>query len=150
VAEAPQDDAVDEADPIRAALEEALGGADEPAPSAAQPSDAPAGPPLSQGERDALRVAVQNCWNVGSLSSAALATTVVVGVSMGRDGRPDVGSVRLIGSEGGSGEAVNQAFEAARRAIIVCGSSGYDLPEDKYERWRDIEMTFNPEEMRIK
>lgn len=132
---------------INSALEEALGEEEE---TAAPQSAAPAGPPLSQGERDALRVAVQRCWNVGSLSSAALATTVIVGVSMERDGRPDTGSIRLIGSEGGSDAAARQAFEAARRAIIRCGANGFDLPEEKYERWQDIEMTFNPENMRIK
>ena len=40
--------------------------------------------------------------------------------------------------------------EAARRAIIRCGASGYNLPVEKYDQWRDIEMTFNPERMRIK
>ena len=47
------------------------------APSA----DIPRGPPMTQGEREALRVAVQQCWNVGSLSSEALRTTVVVSVN---------------------------------------------------------------------
>ncbi len=143
----PEENTETDADAINSALEEALGETQE----TAAPQDAvPAGPPLSQGERDALRVAVQRCWNVGSLSSAALATTVIVGVSMERDGRPDVESIRLIGSEGGSDAAARQAFEAARRAIIRCGTNGFDLPEEKYDRWQDIEMTFNPENMRIK
>ena len=43
-----------------------------------------------------------------------------------------------------------QAFEAARRAIIRCGAQGFDLPREKYDHWRDIEMVFNPEKMRIK
>lgn len=110
----------------------------------------PTGPPLTAGEKDALRVAVENCWNVGSLSSEALQTTVVVGVQMAQDSRPIVGSIRMISSSGGSDSAAKQAYEAARRAIIRCGATGYDLPKDKYDRWRDIEMTFNPEKMRIK
>ena len=40
--------------------------------------------------------------------------------------------------------------EAARRAIIRCGARGFELPPEKYEQWRDIEMTFDPERMRIK
>ena len=40
--------------------------------------------------------------------------------------------------------------EAARRAIIRCSRDGYQLPPDKYAHWRDIEMTFNPERMRLK
>jgi hypothetical protein len=111
---------------------------------------APSGPPLSAGEKDALRVAVQDCWNVGSLSSLALETTVVVAVSLTQDGKPVVPSIRQVGSEGGTSASVNQAFETARRAIIRCGARGFQLPSDKYNQWKDIEMTFNPERMRIK
>ena len=111
---------------------------------------APQGPPLTVGEKDALRVAVQNCWNVGSLSSEALRTTVVVGVEMAEDGKPLTGSIRMISASGGDGAAARQAFEAARRAIIRCGAGGFDLPVEKYDHWQDIEMTFNPERMRIK
>jgi hypothetical protein len=126
-------------------LAEALGSAAE-APAA----PAPLGPPLTQGEREALRVAVSRCWNVGSLSSEALATTVVVAVGMRPDGTPDAATIRLVSSEGGAGPAVRQAFEAARRAIIRCGAQGFPLPAEKYDRWREIEMTFNPEAMRIR
>lgn len=110
----------------------------------------PSGPPLTGGEKDALRVSVQRCWNTGSLSSEALRTTVVVAVQMSEDGKPDIGSIRMMSSSGGSDASARQAFEAARRAIIRCGASGYNLPKEKYAQWRDIEMTFNPEKMRIK
>jgi hypothetical protein len=53
-------------------------------------------------------------------------------------------------SSGGSSAAARQAFEAARRAIIRCGASGYDLPAEKFGQWQTIEMTFNPERMRVK
>ncbi|MBL4768172.1 MAG: energy transducer TonB, partial [Rhodobacteraceae bacterium] len=129
--------------PINNALAEALAGTDTPTPE-------PTGPPLSQGEKDALRVSVSRCWNVGSLSTAALAVTVVVGVSMTPEGKPEASTIRLLSSSGGDGGAAKQAFDAARRAIIRCGSSGFDLPSEKYGHWRDIEMTFNPERMRNK
>ncbi|MFB9150900.1 energy transducer TonB [Roseovarius ramblicola] len=131
-------------DAVSDALAAALG--EESAP-ATRPAS---GPPLSAGEKDALRVAVQQCWNVGSLSSDALATTVVVAVEMAETGRPDIASIRMLSHSGGTANAARQAFEAARRAIIRCGADGYDLPSEKYARWRDIEMTFNPEKMRIK
>ena len=129
---------------VNDALAEALG------QSGTSSNDTPQGPPLTAGEKDALRVAVQNCWNVGSLSSEALRTTVVVGVEMSEDAKPVVSSIQMLSASGGSGDAAKQAFEAARRAIIRCGSGGFDLPVEKYDRWRDIEMTFNPERMRIK
>lgn len=136
---APQDNAVEDA--VAAALSDA----NRPTASAA-----PSGPPMTDGEKDALRLAVQQCWNVGSLSTDALRTSVTVGVSMTRDGRPDNGSIRMLGFEGGSETAARQAYEAARRAIIRCGQSGFALPVEKYDHWRDIEMVFNPERMRIR
>ncbi|MDE4173310.1 energy transducer TonB [Phaeobacter sp. PT47_59] len=142
--EAPQSDTPVERSAVEDALAAALaGGADVEAPE-------PSGPPLTSGEKDALRVAVSQCWNVGSLSSDALRTTVTVGVSLSQDGKPDVGSIRMLSSTGGSAAAAKQAYEAARRAIIRCGSRGFQLPPEKYAQWRDIEMTFNPERMRIK
>lgn len=131
-------------DAVADALAEAIaGGGDVIAPE-------PSGPPLTFGEKDALRVAVSSCWNVGPQSTEALNTTVVVGVSLSQEGKPDVGSIRMLSSTGGSGTAAKQAFEAARRAIIRCGAKGFQLPPEKYGQWRDIEMTFNPERMRIK
>ncbi|MEL6466964.1 MAG: energy transducer TonB [Pseudomonadota bacterium] len=131
----------DTSEDVNDALREALGGAEQ---------EIPQGPPLSAGEKDALRVAVSNCWNVGSLSSEALQTTVVVTVDMTQDGKPVVPTIRLASSSGGSQAAAQQAFEAARRAIIRCTRDGYDLPVEKYGQWKEIEMTFNPERMRIK
>ena len=110
----------------------------------------PSGPPLTSGEKKAMRVAVSRCWNVASLSTDALETIVVVGFSLTRDGRVVDGSLRMLDSVGGSADSAIKAFEAARRAILRCGAKGYVLPADKYSQWQDIELTFNPERMRIK
>jgi len=118
--------------------------------SASRPTPSRGGPPMTAGEKDALRVSVQQCWNVGSLSSDALRVTVTVAVSMNENGKPDNASIRMVGSEGGADGAVKQAFEAARRAIIRCGARGFPLPAEKYGEWAEIEMVFNPEKMRIK
>ncbi len=126
---------------VEAALAAALGGGADQAPT---------GPPMTAGEKEDLRVAVSACWNVGSLSSEAIATTVVVAVSMEQNGTPRIETIRMLSSSGGSADAARQAFEAARRAIIRCGTRGYDLPAEKYGHWRDIEMTFNPERMRVR
>ncbi len=143
---APTQPAVD-TDAVAAALAEALGGQDTPAATAPA---APTGPPLTSGEKESLRLAVSACWNVGSLSSEALRTTVVVSVAMNQDGTPQTNTITMTSSSGGSQAAAGQAFEAARRAIIRCGSRGYQLPLDKFGQWQNIEMTFNPERMRIK
>lgn len=141
-------------DAVAAALAEALAeAAEEPAPqqqAAASQSSAPSGPPMTAGEQDALRVAVQQCWNVGALSMEALRTTVTVGVSVGQDGVPEAGSITLVSSSGGSDTAVRQAFEAARRAIIRCGARGFPLPPEKYDQWREMELVFDPNGMRMR
>ncbi len=108
------------------------------------------GPPITQGEKEGFILAIRQCWNVGALSSDSLRVTVVVGVAMLPDGKPDNGSIQMLSSDGGSGAAVRQAFEAARRAIIRCGVNGYDLPREKYAQWKQVQITFNPERMRIK
>ncbi|CUH39785.1 hypothetical protein JSE7799_02513 [Jannaschia seosinensis] len=126
-----------------AALAEARGGGT-PAPAA------PAGPPLTQGERDGLRVAVSRCWNVFSLSTEALRTTVTIYMQMDPNGVPNPNTLRLVGFEGGSQAAAQQAFEVGRRAIFRCGRDGFDLPPEKYEQWKEIEMSFDPSQMRLR
>lgn len=141
----PQAPAAEETDPLAAAIAAAVAEAAS-APTAATPS----GPPLSSGAREGLRFAVQQCWNLGTSSSEALRITVTISVQMSRDGVPQQNSVRMIENSGGSDTAVNRAYEAARRAVLRCGVSGYDLPIESYDHWRTIELTFNPEEMRLR
>jgi len=130
--------AVDEA--LAAAL---TGGAD-----SASDATAPSGPPLTSGERDGLRLAISRCYNVGALSSEALGVNIYVSVEMARSGKPVINSIKLLRSENGSDAAAKQAYEAARRAIIICGNDGFDLPAEKYDQWKTVEIKFNPESMR--
>lgn len=126
---------------VNDALAEALGGDPEP-------QGTPQGRPLTRGERDGLRVAVEQCWNGGSLSTDALQTTVVLLVGLGQDGVPIANSIRLLESKGGSGAGTDQAFQAARRAVLRCGAQGFDLPADNYARWKEIELEFDPARLR--
>lgn len=141
--EAPATDAVADA------LAEALSGEASEDPASGT-GTASSGPPLTGGEKDALVIAVKACWNVGALSTEALNTTVTVGVSMDPGGKPIQSSFRMVGFEGGNEAAARQAYEAGRRAIIRCARDGYPLPPEKYAQWREIEIVFNPEKMRMK
>lgn len=125
---------------VEAALEAAL---------AAQPSPAPLGPGLTGSERETFRLSVRACWNVDPGAEWAR-VSVKVGFSLTRDGKVD-GNVRLVGFEGGSEAQANTAFLVARRAILRCqGSGGYRLPAEKYDHWRDVEITFDPTSMRLR
>jgi hypothetical protein len=69
---------------------------------------------------------------------------------MTRDAKPDTASISLLGAQGGDDGAVRTAYEAARRAILRCGNDGFPLPAEKYQQWAQVEMTFNPEGMRVR
>ncbi|TDT75220.1 cell division and transport-associated protein TolA [Litoreibacter halocynthiae] len=106
--------------------------------------------PITRSEKGAFILGIQKCWNVGALGTDALAVSVVVGFQMEQNAKPIVGSIRMISSTGGSGVAVEKAYEAARRAIIRCGASGYNLPLDKYDQWREVEVSFNATKKEIR
>ena len=109
----------------------------------------PSGPPLTGGEADAFRVAVGGCWVVDPGARSA-GVKVTVSFSLGRDGKVVANDIRQVSATGGNPAAQRAAFDAARRAILRCQKGGYPLPVEKYEHWRDIEMTFNPEGMQVR
>ena len=104
----------------------------------------PSGPPLTRQEKDSLRISVSRCWNKNSLSRESMDVTVTVLFNMLENGYPENESIKMITSTGGSPAAVKIAYKSARRAILRCGSSGFDLPEEKYSQWKTIEMVFDP------
>ena len=128
------------ADPVAAAVAAA---------AASAPANAVAdGPPMTGSEKESFRVAVNACWNVDPGAEWAR-VTVVVGFSLGQDGKVQ-GEPRLVSASGGTDAQANTAFQTARRAILRCQSSGYQLPADKYNEWKDVEITFDPSGMRLR
>ncbi|WP_154444446.1 hypothetical protein [Halovulum marinum] len=119
------------------------------APASAPPAAAaevPQGPPLTAGEKDALRLAVQRCWNVPAGLANAEDLRVVVAVELAPDGRI-IGAPRLIEPTSSSRPEIRVAFEAARRALLRCQAGGYQLPREKYAQWKNLEVAFDPEGM---
>ena len=103
---------------------------------------------MTGAEKDAFRVAVQQCWVVDPGSQAGR-VTVTVEFELGRDGKV-AGQVSLIDHNAESDSAANSAYESARRAILRCQTqNGFPLPPEKYEQWRRVQMTFDPEQMVI-
>lgn len=107
------------------------------------------GPPLTQSERDGIRVAINAHWNTGALSLEAAQTSVSIRFQMLPNGSPDPDTIRLDGSEGGSPAAVQQAFEVGRRAILMWGLEGHSLPPEKYNRWREMIVDFRPQGLTV-
>ena len=84
------------------------------------------------------------CWNKSSLSEEALNSAVTLQLKMTEEGFPKKESIKLIKASGESDIAIKSLFQAARRAILVCGSKGLDLPPEKYEEWKIITIIFDP------
>ncbi|UWQ06953.1 hypothetical protein [Aliiroseovarius crassostreae] len=140
----PQAPASSAANAVASAVSDAIAGGERETPQ----QDAPEGPPLTRGEKEGLRLAVKQCWSSGAFSSDAMRTTVVVMVDMDRDGKPS--NISMIGWDGPNKVAADVVFRAARIAVLRCGQRGYDLPTDKYSQWRQIELTFDPNKMRLR
>lgn len=140
-----------EADAIAAALAEATA---EPAAETGG-QDLPEGPPMTAGEMEGLRVAINKCWNIGSLSTAATTVKVSLRVEMSEDGSPRIETIRMTGYQGGDEAAAQQAFEAAKRAVIRAvrgcgGAPGYDLDPAKYDQWNVMNLNFDASGMRLR
>lgn len=142
------DDAIIQEDPAQqlANSEIISSNSNEPTQSA---RNAPAGPKLTDKEKDNLRVAVGRCWNRNSLSREALEVTVTVLFNMSEAGYPEYKSIKKVDSFGGSAIAAENAYQAAKRAIMICGREGFVLPEEKYAHWKTIEMVFDPIKLRM-
>ena len=84
---------------------------------------------------------VAACWSISALSPEAQATTVTLGVALGPDAVPRVEAITLLASDAPAA-AAQEAFEAARRAVLRCGASSLSLPPDHYDQWRHMELTF--------
>jgi hypothetical protein len=107
------------------------------------------GEPLTEGEIGDFSRVIGNKWNLGSASTDALRTTVVIRVTFGPDASPT--GFELVESDGPTDAATRTAFEAGRRAIIrASGDGGIPLPLDKYETWKVLELEFNPNGMRMR
>mgnify|MGYP003308139989 CR=1 FL=1 len=101
------------------------------------------GNPLTETETDNLQAAIQACWlrDPGSLAEDVKLTVLM---SLDRNGRVNPTSIQVAEISGGDEDAQKVAFRRAKIAIISCGKNGYKLPPNKYERWREIEVVFDP------
>lgn len=72
-----------------------------------------------------LESVVYPCWNIGVLSAAAQNVSLRVSFELNSARRHVQDSISLVEAVGGEESAIQQAFEAARRAIMRCEGNGY-------------------------
>ena len=63
---------------------------------------------------------------------------------MNSDGTVQHDSIKLLNSfEEKDKLLVNEVFDEAKKALINCENGENNLPFEKYEHWKEIEMSFN-------
>jgi len=96
----------------------------------------------------AIQKQMADCWPVDVGNQNAY-VTLTVRFSLDKDGRVQ-GAVQLVEAKGGNDRSVRSAFTYAKRGIFKCQRQlkGFNLQQFDYEKWREIIMTFNPNNMR--
>lgn len=140
--EAPSQPARDNRQAVTDALAEALG-------DAGSETEPAGGPELNDSEIAGLIGAISREWSV-DIGSRSADVTVVLEIELTEEGRL-ASTPRLVSADSEDSAAVEAAMRRARSALIaVSRDGGFALPAEKYEDWRRIEITFNPENMRLR
>ncbi len=102
---------------------------------------------LTISDVDFLRRQIERCWTVPAGARDAENLVVKIRIALNVDGTlrgsPEIVDRARMDKAGQ--EFYRTAAESARRAVLQCAP--YKMPRDKYERWRDIVLTFNPKQM---
>ena len=107
-------------------------------------SKATGGEKLSQTELDALKGLVEKNWTV--MPGQVTATDIKIVVRFELDQNGDVVGDPEVTSSGGDGSSLRALEGGARRAVMK--SAPFDqLPRDKYDTWKVVELSFYPSEM---
>jgi colicin import membrane protein len=94
---------------------------------------------MTADELAALRARMEGCWNMPSGATSHVELRTVVRIALNEDGSLS-GMPEILESPSGTYAVV--APESVVRAVRRCAP--YDLPVEKYEDWREIEITFDP------
>ena len=99
---------------------------------------------LSASEIDALRARMVACWRAPIDAADPDRLVVRVRFSLRRDGSLESGP-DLLTPINRADRALVVAGENAVRAVRNCAP--YDLPQERYDQWREIIFTFDPRQM---
>lgn len=104
----------------------------------------PQGEAMSLSEIDAFRVQMQKCWSVPAGAANADNLSVRIRVGLTRNGAIAFGPYVLDKSRI-SDPYFRAAAESVLRAIRRC--QPFQMPAEKYNRWRELELNFDPKQM---
>ena len=101
---------------------------------------------LSISERDAIIQQISQCWSISAGAKDAQDLSVMLHLSLEKDGT--VRNVKIVDTlrYAGADSFYRAAADSAVRAVLKC-SPLKNLPKEKYDTWKEIEMNFDPKEM---
>lgn len=103
--------------------------------------------PLSLSERDAIRNQFIRCWRMPAGARDAHDLAVQIRIKVGRSGIVEKAELADAQKARYSQDTFFQAAaDSAIRAVWRCKEL-QNLPTDKYSKWRDMELNFDPREM---
>jgi colicin import membrane protein len=110
-------------------------------PTVGAPTSSLSNVQMTANELDLLRSRLAECWNVpiGWIDPAEV--RVVLLLALNPDG--SVAGAQVL--EAPQGQFARQAPESAVRAVRLCAP--YNLPQEKYDAWREVKVTFDPRDM---
>ncbi len=118
--------------------------ADEEVPTVGQ--QAPLGEQLTISELDALRRQLEGCWNVPIGARDIENMIIDVNIIVGQD--RVVQQAGIVDKARYNSDSFYRAVaDTAIRAVYSPSCSPLNLPEGKYEMWKNIIVEFNPREM---
>ena len=104
------------------------------------------GPELTISEKDLVRRQIQRCWNLPAGAKNAHEMIISIRIAMNPDGT--VQQARIMDdSRMGSDPFFRTMAESALRAALNPRCQPFKLPPEKYQRWKDMKLTFDPREM---
>ena len=103
-------------------------------------------PLMASDDMMSFQQTVQSCWNTLGKS---VDLNLTIGFSLSEAGKVKPGSFRLIRADSPLQQNIDAAYRAARQTIIRCQKEGFDLPREKYAQWKELEITFLQEKMKV-
>ncbi|NKB48902.1 MAG: hypothetical protein GKS02_06005 [Alphaproteobacteria bacterium] len=118
---------------------------DEPTPTPPQINDQASATEIDR-LRQMIRQQIEPCWSppIGAVGAEDLAVAILIRV----DQRGFVTDARVVNVEAMARNTyVQAAADAARRAVLNPRCQPFELPQKRYDLWKEIRFNFDPREM---
>ncbi|OOY02666.1 hypothetical protein [Thioclava sp. F28-4] len=121
-------------------------GAEAPPLTTSSPTPDLSGPPMTDGEKADLAASLQECVSLGAAPKGE--ASVAVRLKMNPDGTPVISSTAFVDGSGAEGNQ-SALFEMVRRAIVLCGADGLNLPSAKFGAWKVLDLEFDGKQISV-